>query len=180
MSGECGSAIREPDTLLMRRYLLFMLPPAALVWVACSVFASRGAAPMTYQLRAGAGTPRDIVVKSRQVLVERRGYQIERIETAGAILAIETRWKGRYPMKDEIDRGVVEAMTRFTLTARARQRQTGGLTDLRTVQLSADNMVLLADSLDWVRGFMTAMFKAYVEEIARELKTELETGVRTF
>jgi hypothetical protein len=41
-------------------------------------------------------------------------------------------------------------------------------------------MVLLGDATEWRQGYMTPMFKHYIDQIADQLKTELLTGIRVY
>ncbi|MGH7528870.1 MAG: hypothetical protein ACREMN_00660, partial [Gemmatimonadales bacterium] len=99
----------------------------------------------------GTATLRDIERHVPRVL-NRHYYEIERDDASPSLLTIQTRWNTRYPLADEIDRGVVEARTRLILSARSRFRS-GGAADVRVVELLAENMVLLRDSTSWQRGF---------------------------
>lgn len=137
-----------------------------------------GAEAASYKKSLGTAALTDIV---RQVpkIFNRHQYEIERADSSPSYMTIQTRWNGRYPLQDEIDSGVTEAATRLIVTARARAR-TGGTADVRVVELLAENRVLIGDSTQRRYGFMTPMFREYVDRIAEELKTELLTGVRVY
>lgn len=153
---------------------------ASLALVACAASSSGGAGdtgPASYKKALGTAGLIDIQNRVPKVL-SRYQYEVERQDESPALLVIYTRWNGRYPLEDEIARGVTEAMTRLVLTARARAR-TGGTADVRVVELTVENRVLLRDSTEW-RGLMTPMFKDYADKLADEFKTELLTGVRVY
>lgn len=152
------------------------LSAVILMGAAC---AARGG-PTTYRVTAGSGTPHDIVRYASRIL-SRYQFEIERADTSAMQLIIETRWRSRYPLQDEIDAGVEQARTRLTLEARSRRRGVGGPgSDIRQVTITVENMVRLADTVEWVRGFMTPMFRAYIDQLADELETDLHSGVRVF
>jgi len=152
----------------------------AVALVGCAASGSGGAGdagPTSYKQSVGTAGLIDIQNKVPKIL-SRYQYEVERQDESPALLAIYTRWNGRYPLEDEIAQGVTEAMTRLILTARARAR-TGGTADVRVVELTAENRVRQRDSTEW-RGLMTPMFKDYVDKLADELKTELLTGIRVY
>lgn len=163
----------------MRKSAMAVLVPLAVFGsVACASLGGGGAGE-TYAVDAGLGTTHDIV-RFTSLILNRHQFEIERADTSAAYLMIETHWRGRYPLSDEIDRGVVEAMTRLTIHARSRSRSTAPGKDLRTVEIRAENMVRLADSLSWVRGYITPMFRDFIDELGNEIELELSTAVRRF
>ena len=137
-----------------------------------------GADPLSYKQALGTAALGDIIRQVPRVLL-RNQFEIERSDSSSAYLVIRSRWNDRYPLEDERDGGVTEARTRVVLTARARARS-GGTADVRVVELQAENMVLMGDSTQWRNDFMTPMFRAYIDRIANELKTELLTGIRVY
>ena len=146
--------------------------------VACATVGGSGTGE-TYAIQAGSGTPHDIVRFTSRIL-DRHQFEIQRADTSPAYVVIETNWRGRYPLADEIRLGVVEAMTRLTIQARSRTRSPAPGQDVRTVEIRAENMVRMADSLSWIRGYVTPMFKEYIDALGDEIKLELNTGVRRF
>lgn len=146
--------------------------------LACAGGSAGGASPQTYRKDLPQATATDLVRMSQKIL-ERNVYRVERLEEETYVL-IETGWTGRYPLDDEIEAGVVEVMTRIIIRGRPRQRSAPGTTsNLQISTLEAENRAMLGDSADWV-PFMTPMFKEYMDEIVRDLTTELNTGVRVF
>ena len=157
-----------------------LLVAAASLSCASASPGARAAPDVTGGLRRELGTAALTDVQ-RQVprVLNRHQYEIARDDASPSLLTIQTRWNARYPLEDEMSRGVVQARTRLTLTARSRLR-TGGAADVRVVELLAENMVLLADSTEWRQGFTTPMFQAYLDRIADELRTELRAGIRVY
>lgn len=147
--------------------------------LSCASGSQRGAGAAdlgSFRRDLGTATLTDVQRHVPRVL-NRHQYEIERDDASPTLLTIQTRWNARYPLQDEIDRGVVEARTRLMLTARSRFR-TGSAADVRVVELRAENMVLMGDSTAWSHGFTTPMFVAYLDRIADELRTELQAGIR--
>jgi hypothetical protein len=112
-------------------------------------------------------------------ILDQYTYEIERVDETTYVV-VETRWSGRYPLQDEIDAGVEEALTKITVRGRPRGRASPGTVNLQVATLTAENRVRFQGSLDWVRGYMSPMFKEYVDEIVRGLTSELDQGVRVF
>lgn len=164
----------------MRIALGLLVSLAALGAAGCAASAGGSAGapgPARYRKALGTAALTDVQTKVPKIF-NRYQYEIERQDESPALLTILTRWTGRYPLEDERAQGVTESLTRLTVTARARAR-TGGAADVRIVDLTAENQVLMGDSANW-RGLMTPMFKDYVDKLADELKTELLTGVRVY
>lgn len=164
-----------------RLFVSLALPAAVVVVAACTASRSpERPSPANYTKNLGSASAHDLAQKTRQLL-QRYQYEIEVEETASPnYYLLRTRWHGRYPLQDELKRGVVAAMTRITVRGRTRRRAAGGSPGLMVAVFSAENMIRLADSLAWQHGIMTPMFEQYVEEIAERLKTELEQGIRVF
>jgi hypothetical protein len=105
---------------------------------------------------------------------------MEQVDSSANYQQFKTRWYQRYPHEDEIQIGVLEIQTQLTLRARYRGAGGGGSADLRTAELVAQNMARVRGSSEWVLTVMSPTFKEYIDEIARELKTEFSTGIRVF
>ncbi len=155
------------------------LPVTIFVIAGCTTSSGDAPSPAMYTKDLGSATAAELG-RETPLILARYQYQIERVTSTKSFRTIETRWHGRYPLQDELDSGVVEARTRITVNARSRRRAAGGSSDMMVVQLTAENMVRMVDSLEWRHGFMTPMFRKYIEEIADRLKTEFQTGVRVF
>ncbi len=145
---------------------------------ACAGGTTGGAAPELYRHDLPNATANDLVRMTLKIL-DQYTYEIERVDETTYVV-VETRWSGRYPLQDEIDAGVEEALTKITVRGRPRGRASPGTVNLQVATLTAENRVRFQGSLDWVRGYMSPMFKEYVDEIVRGLTSELDQGVRVF
>ena len=159
----------------MRNTISRIVLPAALLFViGC---ATTGGGMNTYKEQIGVATPGDLAKETRLVF-ERFHFVMEREDSSLTYQVFQTRWNGRYPFQDELDSGVVEAMTQLTVTGRARGGGSGsGTTSVRVVEFSAENMVRYAEQGEWVMGLATPMFRDYAEEISNELKMRLTQGL---
>lgn len=134
----------------------------------------------TYRKDLGKATPGTLARETRRIIVDRYAFQLEVSDSSTSQQVYRTRWLGRYPFEDEIQSGVIEAMTRVTVTGRARGAGGVGVLAVRIVALVAENMVRIGDDPTWQHGVMTPMFKTYIDEIAQRLQTELDEGTRVF
>ncbi len=150
----------------------------AIVAFACAGGSTGGTSPELYRRDLPNATANDLVRMSLKIL-DQYTYEIERVDETTYVV-VETRWSGRYPFQDEIDAGVDEVLTKITVRGRPRGRASPGTVNLQVATLTAENRVRFQGSLDWVRGYMSPMFKEYVDEIVRELTSELDQGVRVF
>ena len=163
-----------------RLLVSLMLPTAVGVIVGCAAASGGGPPRQTYSKDLGSVTAHDLSRWTLDIL-QRYQFEMEQTQTNSPSFALfVTRWRGRYPLQDELDVGVVEARTRITIRGRVRRPATGGASALMVAVFSAENMVRMGDSLEWRRGFMSPMFREYIEEIADRLKTELQSRVRVF
>lgn len=156
------------------------LPAAVFVVIGCAASTSGGRGGATfYTKQLGQATPTDLSRKTRMIL-DRFRLELEQEDSTVSQQLFITRWTGRFPFQDELDSGVVEAMSRLTIRARARGAGGRGAANLRVVQLTAENMVRIGEGAEWQWNFLSPMFKKYVDEIAQALKTEFESGIRVF
>jgi hypothetical protein len=137
-----------------------------------------GSEPQVYRRDLPNATPTDLVESSVKIL-NRYTYRLERVDQS-AYVRIESGWISRYPLDDEIDVGIVKVLTRIVITGRPRGRRGPGVGNVRIATLTAENQVLFEDSVEWVRGFLTPMFREYMNKIVSDLRTELDQGVRRF
>jgi hypothetical protein len=153
---------------------------AVLLAFGCAAATSGGGTGGTdYRKDLGNVTPHDFSLHGRRILT-RYHYEMEQEDSSAAYQQLKTRWYKRYPYDDELQMGVVEIQTQITLRARSRGGGAGGSGDLRSAELIAQNMARMEGSSDWVLTVMSPMFKEYIDEIARELKTEFSTGIRVY
>lgn len=161
----------------MRKVLSrFVLPTVLLVTIGCAV---SGGGMTTYRQQLGMATPGDLAKETR-LIFERFHFEMERQDSSLTYQVYQTRWNGRTPFQDELDSGVVEAMTRLMVTGRARGGGSTGSANVRVVEFTAENRVLFAEGGEWHLGVQTAMFREYIDEISNELKMRLTTGLRVF
>ena len=93
-------------------------------------------------------------------------YVIIREEETSREIYIETDWKDRTLLQDEIDQKILSAKTR--LIFRARARHAGQF----TIHMYADNEVILSGTDIWQTGSFSPMLKEMLNDIARELRIE--------
>ena len=164
----------------LRLFAFFWL--SAAFWIGgCAAASSGGESGFTtYRKDLGKATPGTLARETRRIIVDRFAYQLEVSDSSTSQQVYRTRWLGRYPFPDEIRNGVLEAMTRITVTGRSRGAGGIGVMAVRIIDLVAENQVRIGDDPEWQHGVMTPMFKEYIDEIAQTLKTELDEGVRVF
>lgn len=144
---------------------------------------SRGQGGTGYRdliLDAGEAPLQDVYTKSPRIL-DRYLYEIIREEESSLFIYFETRWQHRPPFEDEKKQGAVDARTRLTVEARLRRAAaTAGASNLYTVKIVAENMVLPKESTEWGRIPNTDEYKAYVGQIAKDLENEFRLSIRRF
>jgi len=164
----------------MRGSLLRLTLPVMVVTAfGCAASSGGSSGATTYRKDLGTATPHDFALHTQQML-DREHYEIEQADSSANYHNIKTRWWLRFPYDDEIAMGVVEIQTQLTLRARSRGSGGGGTADVRSVEMIVQNMARLSGSDQWVLTVYTPMFREYIDEIARELKTEFSTGIRVF
>lgn len=135
--------------------------------------------PDMYRETLGQASPHDFSRHTRRIL-ERYHYQIERVDSTASLQVFRTRWRNRYPFDDELVFGAVDARTRLIIQARSRGGAgAGGASDLRVVNFTAENQVLIGDTNVWRHDILTDLFRDYVKEISGALKTEFR-GMRVY
>jgi hypothetical protein len=159
----------------MRHFLNRLLSPTVLlVIVGC---AAGGGALTGFREQLGVATPNDLGRETRLVL-ERYQFEMEREDSSLTYQVFSTRWKGRTPFQDELDSGVVEAMTRVVVTGRSRGGGGSATSTVQVVEFVAENRVMYESEGEWQLGLATPLFREYVGEIANELKSRLTQGIR--
>ncbi len=159
----------------MRRFIHVVAMAVTLGSMGCAASGSGGPGANTYQHGLGLATANDLNREARFVL-ERRGFEIEEESQSGEYISFVTGWTGRYPLPDEIERGIEQGMSRISIRARASRRRPG----LYSVEFMAETRVRLAEDLSWRRDIMTDGLRDYFKEIATELETEFRQSVRIF
>ena len=164
----------------MRGYLLRLIVPIViLAAIGCAASSGGSSSATTYRTDLGTATTHDFARHTRRML-DREQYAVEQADSSANYQNFKTRWRQRYPYDDEIAMGVVEIQTQLTVRARSRGAGGGGSADLRTVEMIAQNMARLSSSDQFILTVYTPTFTDYIDEIARELKTDFSTGIRVF
>lgn len=107
-------------------------------------------------------------------LLGRFGYRVERGTRTPRQIVLETQWRQRSPMDDEMAQGVAAAQTRLLLRGTRRDER------FYHVRFEAENLVRYEGSDEWERAPVTDMFRSYANEIATELEVSLSSGVRRY
>jgi hypothetical protein len=155
------------------------LPIVVVAALGCGASSGGSSSATTYRQDLGNATVYDFAHHTR-LMMDREQYEIEQQDSSANYQNFKTRWRQRYPYDDEIAMGVVEIQTQLTLRARARGAGGGGSADLRSTELIAQNMARVSSSDQWILTVYSPTFKQYIDEIARDLKTEFSTGIRVF
>ena len=132
----------------------------------------------------GRASYHDIMKEVPEVL-SRHGYAIyDRNINGGGALYLETGWQERAPFEDEAAAGITYARTRFIVRAREASAAT------YTLRLSAENEVQVGPDATarvsrrkgtpWGTMAATAMYEAYVRQIASDIEMRVAAGLRTF
>ena len=153
-----------------------ILSSVVLVLFGC---AAGSGGPTTYREQLGMATPGDLAQEVRRI-IEEYHYEMETEDSSITYQVYQTRWKGRTPFQDELDSGVVEAMTKFTVTGRARGGGSTGAANVRVAEFVAENRVRYAESGEWNLGLYTPMFREYAKDISGQLRARLTSGIRVY
>jgi hypothetical protein len=133
--------------------------------------------PSDFSADVGVATERDVYDKVRKVLT-RYHYAIE-TSSGPPNIWIETQWRERPPFADERERRIEWAQTRVIVRANPRaQTSRHGLTF--SVHLLVENRVRRSADGNWEQIPATREFTDHASRLAQELRTEFETGVRTY
>jgi len=133
----------------------------------------------TYSTRVGTGTATDIKVYTPRIL-NKYHYDIARFEESSDQLYFQTYWNNRSPFEDEEEMGIVDARTRFIITTRSRSRSGMRPGVMNTVRLEVENQVRFRDEDEWKRVDVSDDLQSFVRNIVLELRSEIDTGVRSF
>ena len=140
--------------------------------------ATGGSSPTgAFSQNVGLATAVETAEMSRRILGL---HQFEILEEQPAPnIYIETRWRERTPFADEQALGVVAAEVRAIVRARPRSG-TSQMGQVYNVELRVEQRVRVPDSPEWVTGTMTRSARQFAADIAEDLRTALEIGVRRF
>jgi len=97
-----------------------------------------------------------------------RKYQFQILDQydTGGYFTIETDWKQRYPMQDELEKGITEGKMRLFI----RMRKTSD--NLSYVQLEVENMIKTIEDKNWFTAVPEDDVRMEVERMVEELTSE--------
>jgi hypothetical protein len=93
-------------------------------------------------------------------------YQILDQYDTGGYYTIQTDWKHRYPLEDELDKGIIEGKMRLFI----RMRKISD--NLSYVQLEVENMIKTSEDRYWFNSIPEGKLKEKVERMVEELTRE--------
>ena len=131
-----------------------------------------GSGSNTYRTSFPTTSQVKIARVTRDALVTRYSYRLQRDEITPEDLLFETEWKDQTALQDEIAQGYGFARTRITITARPRTRS-GPEGTTYAARFFAETELRMQGGLDWERVSMTPMREAYIKDIADYLKNEI-------
>jgi hypothetical protein len=124
--------------------------------------------------RASRGLIRDQVPR----ILNRHRYEIERFEEHQSTIYVQTHWKVRQPLEDEVAHGYSQANTRIFIEARAISSTRAGAAEVWRVRLRAENRLRRPMGAEWEEPEITEMFKGYCDDLVQDLKTEFDSRFR--
>lgn len=166
---------------MFKKYLFSVLAVTlCLILLGCGSSSPGGKVnPMKFMGSAGQATNLDFEEETRRIIVNKHHYVIVRTYSTMDQLSIETDWRYRDPLEDEVDLGIVAVRSRFFIRAIPRGRYTQGPL-MYNVTVEGDNEVRFENQEAWVQNPLTPMAMKYFKGIASELKYEYETGIREY
>lgn len=102
----------------------------------------------------------------RVIIESKYQYIIIREEESSREIYMETDWRDRTPLEDEIKQNILATRTRFIF--RARPRHAGQY----TIHMYADNEVIIRGTDLWQTGSFSPMLEELLNDIAKELRIE--------
>jgi hypothetical protein len=155
---------------LLASLLLGVLP------MACSTSSTPELAT-SYEADLGR-TSRPVIEEHVPRILDRHRYEIERIEDHQSSVYVYTRWARREPLDDEVALGYNQARTRITIEARVIGDSRATPNPAYRVRLRAENQLRRPMGADWEEPELTEMFTQYMDQLARDIKTEFESRFR--
>lgn len=134
-----------------------------------------------YNTTVGLATTRTFFDQSNIILTQ-YNFLIERTEEYGNAYHIETRWSVGPPTDDEALIGVYQTRIRVILRARAREISSRGnvANRMNQVTFTGESEVMFEGSNKWQKVPLSEERKNYFKQIAEDLKTEFNTGIRLY
>ena len=149
----------------------------ALLVIAACASGGRTSSSATFQRDIGIASEPDAIAIAERI-IQRYQYEVIRTDPVPN-LRYETDWKKRVPFDDEHALGITDAENRLIITGRL--RNTTDLGANYDLNLTVENRVKVAGSLDWNEGTASARFQRYADEITQEFRKELQLiGVRRY
>jgi hypothetical protein len=111
-------------------------------------------------------------------ILDRHRYEIERFEDHQSTVYVYTRWSRREPLDDEISLGYSQARTKLTIEARVIGDSRAASNPAYRVRLRADHQLRRPVGSEWEEPALTEMFKQYMDQLARDIRTEFESRFR--
>lgn len=163
--------------MIRLRYAWFLFTLGALL-AGCSGAASSGRGNEgIYQENLGTADRQTLVEDTREALMVRYGFLLQRDVTSSEDIRFETEWKEESSLEDERALGATHARTRITITARPRNRSTS-IAQSYAVRYVAETQLRDLGSDLWRSAPMTPMREVYIKQISSFLKSEYRTALR--
>ena len=164
--------------MLKSHYALFLTVIAGLL-AGCSGTNAGGSGGQdgVYRENLGTADRQTLVVDTRDALLTRYGFRLEREVASSEDIRFETEWKEESSLEDERTAGYTHARTRILITARPRNRSTSGAQSY-AVRYRVDNEVRQLGSDVWEKAPLSPMRLDYIKRIASFLKSEYRTALR--
>ncbi len=161
---------------MLRSITTLALLTILLLQVGCSGASSSTGGSASYRESLGTTSRAQLMKTTEDILIRKFQYQYERQVDTIEDVYIETRWRDQITLDDEQSQGYAFARTRIIITARPRSRSVGGL-QTYAVTFRGECMVRQHGG-NWVEVPLSAKRKAGMRDLAREMKTEMTSGLR--
>ncbi len=163
--------------MLKLRYGMLLLAAAWLVGCSGSGASAGQGNEGVYRDNLGTADPQTLIEDTREALLTRYGFRLEREVTSTEDVRFETEWKEESALEDERAQGATHARTRITITARPRNRSTS-IAQSYSVRFVAETEVRKLGYDVWEMAPMTPMRLDYIQQISTFLKSEYRTALR--
>ncbi len=134
--------------------------------------------PTTLRSTLSTSSKAHIIDTIQEALVVRYGYRLERQEVATEDVRMETSWKISVPTTEELAAGFTDIRIRIIVTARPRNRASGGTGTSFTPRFTAELGGAIAGSDVWTDTPFTPERESEVRQIISYLNNEFKAGVR--
>ncbi|MEX0892582.1 MAG: hypothetical protein WEB88_10465 [Gemmatimonadota bacterium] len=161
----------------MRPFTMERLPLLAALLIVGGCSAATGSRSAAFERDVGVGSQSDVVEQVR-ITMQKYQFQIQQRSEAPPLFW-ETQWRARAPFPDEQELGVSNAQVRLLI--RARERTTAStLGPVLAVRVTVENRVQMLGSDSWDQTLVTDTFREWAAELAQDLRTRLDVGIRVF